>query len=100
MTGTAPALPQPPKPPNDEPKDSARAIDPSPGATPTPQPEQRPKSAIPPPKGPIKSDQPGKFGVGAQVSAVVLGFEPSILYDISRSFTIRGLFNIGPGYSE
>jgi hypothetical protein len=45
------------------------------------------------------SNQPGPFGVGAEVGVSPGGIEPSVLYDFNRSFTLRGMVDLGSGYS-
>jgi hypothetical protein len=58
-------------------------------------------------RGARSSNQPGPFGVGAEmgfnpegeVGFNPGGIEPSILYDFKRSFTLHGMVDLGSGYS-
>jgi hypothetical protein len=43
--------------------------------------------------------QPGPFGVGAEVGVDLGGIEPSVLFDFNKSFTLRGMVELGSGYS-
>src|SRR5712692_6479867 len=45
------------------------------------------------------SSQPGPFGVGAEAGVNPGGIEPSVLYDFNKSFTLRGMVDLGSGYS-
>jgi hypothetical protein len=45
------------------------------------------------------SNRPGPFGVGADVDVHPGGIEPSVLYDFHKSFTLRGMVDLGSGYS-
>jgi hypothetical protein len=44
-------------------------------------------------------NEPGPFGVGAEVGVNPGGIEPSVLYDFNKSFTLRGMVDLGSGYS-
>jgi hypothetical protein len=45
------------------------------------------------------SNQPGPFGVGADVGVNPGGIEPGVLYDFNKSLTLRGMVDLGSGYS-
>jgi hypothetical protein len=45
------------------------------------------------------SNQPGPFGVGAEIGVNPGGIEPSVLYDFNKSFPLRGMVDVRSGHS-